>query len=201
MQTGKQISEENVAQLGRQLYERALIRRESEPITDPRGRPIGWLLDTRLPMLDGELFKRVGAVLAGKLIERGVFQVAGYGYGAFPLVGAVLSSENGVAFLGGYIRERRKAHGRRRLVEGPIDPSRPIAIVDDILNSGRSALRTLAIARSEGFDVAGLLTLFNFSWGEGMERIESEGLWVDTLLDLNLREESVSSWNPSISMV
>jgi len=200
LETGNRISETTVMELGRIVYERSLIRRESEPITDPRGRPIGWLLDTRLAMLDGDLFKQVGSVLAAKLSDRGVDQVAGYGYGAFPMVGAVLASAGEGCFNGGFVREQRKAHGRKRLVEGPLTTTRSVAIVDDILNSGRSALRTLAWLRSEGFEVEGILTLFNFSWGDGKERIESEGLWVDTLLDLNLREEKAPSRDPSISM-
>ena len=55
--------------LGRRLYDRALVRREDELITDPRGQPIGWLLDTRIPMLDSELFEEVGQVLADRLRE------------------------------------------------------------------------------------------------------------------------------------
>ena len=49
--------------LGRRLYEHSLVRRESEFITDPRGHPIGWLLDTRIPMLNGNMFREVGEVL------------------------------------------------------------------------------------------------------------------------------------------
>ena len=66
------------------------MRREDEAITDPRGQPIGWLLDTRTPMLDGAVFMEAGEVLAERLRARGIHQVAGFGYGAFPLVTAVL---------------------------------------------------------------------------------------------------------------
>ena len=45
------VPESALARLGHQLYQRALVRRDQEPITDPRGQPIGWLLDTRMPML------------------------------------------------------------------------------------------------------------------------------------------------------
>lgn len=179
--------------LGRRLYERALVRREQELITDPRGQPIGWLLDTRMPMLDGPLFREVGDVLASRLAAKGVFQVAGFGFGAFALVCSVLSSPNGAPFRGGFIREQRKPHGRRRLVEGPVDRAMPIVLLDDILNSGRSASRAAGLLRSDGFHVAGLMTLFNFTWSGGRTRIESQGMWVDTLLDLNLRDNQPSS--------
>lgn len=179
----------DLVELGRRLYERALIRREDELITDPRGQPIGWLLDTRIPMLNGELFREVGEVLADRLRERGLSQVVGYGFGAHPLVCSVLSVSDGEeVFKGGLIRDERKEHGRRRLVEGPIDPEAPVVLLDDIINSGRSASRALLLLRREGLEVVGLLTLFNFTWSSGQSRIEAEGVWVDSLLDLNLQE-------------
>ncbi|GIV60047.1 orotate phosphoribosyltransferase [Rhodocaloribacter litoris] len=183
----------DLVELGRRLYERALVRREQELITDPRGQPIGWLLDTRIPMLDGALFREVGEVLAARLRARGLHQVAGFGFGAYALVCSVLAAPGTPRFTGGFIREKRKPHGRRRLVEGPLDRTRPVVLLDDILNSGRSATRALALLRGDGFEVCGLMTLFNFTWSGGRARLEAQGLWVDTLLDLNLRESSRSS--------
>ena len=185
------VPESALAKLGHTLYQRALVRREDETITDPRGQPIGWLLDTRTPMLDGPVFDEAGEVLAERLRTRGVQQVAGFGYGAFPLVCAVLShGDEAHPFRGGFIRERRKAYGRRRLVEGPLDRAKPVALMDDILNSGRSAARAAALLRSDGFTVVGVVTLFNFTWSGGRARLESEGLWVESLLELNLRESA-----------
>lgn len=178
--------------LGRKLYEQALVRREDEDITDPRGQPIGWLLDTRMPMLDGRLFPEVGRVLGERLRSRDMVQVAGYGFGAYALVCAVLSAPVTPPFDGGFIRDRKKSHGRRRLVEGPLDRSKPVVLLDDILNSGRSAMKAVELLRSDGFRVAGLMTLFNFTWSGGRQRVESEGIWVDSVLDLNLRQDSSS---------
>ncbi len=186
-------SRAELIEIGRRLYEEALVRREDELITDPRGQPIGWLLDTRVPTLDGDLFTEVGMVLAERLRERGAFQIVGYGFGAHPLVCSVLSVDDGDGFKGGLVREERKEHGRRRLVEGPIDPDAPVVMVDDIINSGRSASEALTLLRGAGFTVEGLLTLFNFTWSSGQARIEAEGLWVDSLLDLNLQDGTSSS--------
>lgn len=183
----------DLVDLGRRLYERALVRREHELITDPRGQPIGWLLDTRIPMLDGRLFAEVGGVMAERLSSRGVSQVAGYGFGAYSMVCAVLSSDVSTPFVGGFVREQRKPHGRRRLVEGPLDRTRPVVLLDDILNSGRSASRALSLLRNDGFNVVGVMTLFNFTWSGGRGRVEKDDVWVDSLLDLNLREGTQSS--------
>ena len=174
----------DLVELGRRLYERSLVRREQEHITDPRGQSIGWLLDTRIPMLDSRVFSEVGGVLAERLDARGIHQVAGFGFGAFSMVCAVLSAEVDCPFRGGFIREQRKPHGRRRLVEGPVIRNAPIVLLDDILNSGRSAVRAVSLLRSDGFDVTGVMTLFNFTWSGGRTRIQADGLWVDALLDL-----------------
>jgi len=196
------IPESALARLGHQLYQRALVRRDQEPITDPRGQPIGWLLDTRIPMLEGEIFEEIGSVLAERLHVREVYQVAGFGYGAFPIVCAVLGAPAEVdkpGFRGGFIRERRKAYGRRRLVEGPLDRQQPVVLVDDILNSGRSAARAVALLQSDGFEVAGVMTLFNFTWSGGKSRLEGDGLWVESLLELNLRENARAATSPAAS--
>jgi orotate phosphoribosyltransferase len=190
-------SRAELIEIGRRLYERALVRREDELITDPRGQPIGWLLDTRVPALDGNLFTEVGQVLAERLRERDARQIVGYGFGAHPLVCSVLSANDGDGFKGGLVREERKEHGRRRLVEGPVDPDEPVVMVDDIINSGRSASEALTLLRGAGFTVDGLLTLFNFTWSSGQSRIEAEGLWVDSLLDLNL-QDGTSSGSDSV---
>ncbi len=179
----------DVASLGRRLYDRALVRREDEPITDPRGKPIGWLLDTRMALMESELYQQVGSVVGQQLRSRGVRQVAGFGFGAYPVVGAVLGSCEGNEFAGGLIRENRKPYGRQRLIEGALDPSIAVAVVDDILNSGRSAEQAIDQLNQEGFTVSGVFTLFNFTWGSGKERLLARGLWVDSLLNLNLRDE------------
>lgn len=183
----------DLVELGRRLYEQALVRREQELITDPRGQPIGWLLDTRIPMLDSRMFKEVGRVLSDRLRAKGVHQVAGFGFGAYSMVCSVLAAPGTPSFKGGFVREQRKPHGRRRLIEGPLDRSRPVVLLDDIINSGRSASRAIALLRNDGFEVAGMMTLFNFTWSGGRARIEAEGLWVDSLLDLNLRDNTRSS--------
>lgn len=183
----------DLAELGRRLYKEALVRQDEEVITDPRGQRIGWLLDTRIPMLNGELFSEVGHELARRLRSRGCHQVAGYGFGSYALIGSVLSVSNTPAFQGGFIRDERKSHGRRRLVEGPLDPNVPVVLLDDIINSGRSAARAITLLRTADFEVAGLLTLFDFTWSAGRTRIEAEGLWVDSLLELNLQDSSQSS--------
>ena len=179
---------DELVDLGRQLYDHALVRSEQEEITDPRGQPIGWLLDTRIPMLNGNIMPEVGRVLSERLTLKGVDQVVGFGFGSYALVASVVAASKNPPFMGGFVREERKPHGRRRLVEGPLVREKPVVLLDDILNSGRSARKAINLLRQDGFQVVGMMTLFNFTWSGGRPRLEKLGLWIDSLLDLNLRE-------------
>ncbi|NND71387.1 MAG: orotate phosphoribosyltransferase [Rhodothermales bacterium] len=187
----------SLIELGRRLYDLALVKSSDETITDPRGNPIGWLLDTRIPMLDAACFQDVGKALVARLNAKNVDQVIGFGFGSFAIVCSVLSGSEDGSIQGGFMRERRKPHGRQRLIEGPVDRSKPIVLIDDILNSGRSAIKAIARAEADGFQVNGLMTLFNFTWSGGRQKVEERGIWVDSLLDLNLRNAVVSSSNDS----
>jgi len=179
---------DELVDLGRQLYNHALVKSEQEEITDPRGQPIGWLLDTRIPMLNGHIMPEVGRVLSDRLMLKGVDQVVGFGFGSYALVAAVVAAGSNPPFMGGFVREQRKPHGRKRLVEGPLVREKPVVLLDDILNSGRSAQKAITLLKQDGFNVVGMMTLFNFTWSGGRPKLEKQGLWVDSLLDLNLRE-------------
>jgi orotate phosphoribosyltransferase len=132
-------------------------------------------------------------VLTERLRAKGCYQVAGFGFGSYALVCSVLAAAGMPRFRAGFIREQRKPHGRRRLIEGPLDRTQPVVLLDDILNSGRSAQKAISLLQGDGFRVAGLMTLFNFTWSDGKTRLESQGLWVDALLDLNLRDSGRGS--------
>ena len=174
---------DELVDLGRQLYNHALVKSEQEEITDPRGQPIGWLLDTRIPMLNGHIMPEVGRVLSDRLMLKSVDQVVGFGFGSYALVASVVAAGSNPPFMGGFVREQRK-----RLVEGPLVREKPVVLLDDILNSGRSAQKAITLLKQDGFNVVGMMTLFNFTWSGGRPRLEKQGLWVDSLLDLNLRE-------------
>ena len=183
----------SVALLGQQIYDLAIVLREEENLTDPNGEPISWLLDVRVPMMHGDLARQVGEILAGRVRSAGVHQVVGAGYGAYSMVSAATMAPGFPVVRGGFVRVARKPYGRRRLVEGAVHRANPVIVLDDILNSGLSAIRTLRLLREDGFRVAGYISIFEFTWNEGRKRLEQEGLWVDSILELNPGQDSSTS--------
>lgn len=179
--------------LSQKIYDKALVSGSRETLLDPEGRLVEWLLDMRLPLLDGKMSREIGKLIADRLRMSGIRQVAGSGIGASAMVCATINASGSPPLRGGLVRLQPKPYGRRRLIEGPLDPAAPVVILDDLLNSGGTAKRVLKELRREGFMVEGYLTIFEFAWGDGRMALEKEGLWVDALMELTLGQENAGS--------
>jgi orotate phosphoribosyltransferase len=78
------------------------------------------------------------------------------------------------------VRKEPKSHGTGQLIEGPFLPGDRVAIVEDVITTGASALRAAIAVRSSGGIVAGVLAVVDRSEG-GREAIEDHGLPVIAL--------------------
>jgi orotate phosphoribosyltransferase len=78
------------------------------------------------------------------------------------------------------VRKEPKSHGTGQLIEGPFSPGDRVAVVEDVITTGASALRAATAIRSNGGIVAGVLAVVDRSEG-GREALEDEGLQVIAL--------------------
>jgi orotate phosphoribosyltransferase len=72
------------------------------------------------------------------------------------------------------VRKEPKRHGRQRLLEGTIDPSWEVAIVDDVITSGDSVIRAIEAVEAEGAKVARIVVLVDRKEG-GAEALKGKG--------------------------
>ncbi len=133
------------------------------------GNEHSWLLDCRIGLARGDFLREIAGALEGLAGESGIRQFAGLGFGSYLLLGGLLTRRPD--FRAGLLREVPKPHGRRLRVEGTLDTREPVAIVDDVLNSGRTAVTALRLLQAEGYEVPLHLALFHFTWGRGAERL------------------------------
>jgi orotate phosphoribosyltransferase len=73
------------------------------------------------------------------------------------------------------VRKEAKTHGTGRLVEGPFREGDRVAVLEDVITTGGSALRAVDAIRAAGGVVAGVLALVDREEG-GREALESAGL-------------------------
>ena len=138
------------------------------------GRPASWAFDMRVPLAHASILAPVATSMAALLRSIGVSQVAGRGCGAIFLLGAIGTIDS--SFRLGFVRDEPKRYGGRRIVEGALDTGRPVAMVDDVLNSGRSVIKGIDALRAEGFDVMTALVLLEIGWGRARSELQRRGV-------------------------
>jgi len=78
------------------------------------------------------------------------------------------------------VRKEAKAHGTGRLIEGPFREGDRVAVIEDVITTGGSALRAVQAVRDAGGEVAGVLALVDREEG-GRQALEGVGLPVVAL--------------------
>lgn len=148
------------------------------------GRESTLYIDGRLTTMSPE-----GLILIGRLglqaLEQSGWDVAAVGgltLGADPVAYAIaytsaLSSRPLRAFT---VRKEAKSHGTRRLIEGPFTPGDRVAIVEDVITTGASAVRAITTVQENGGIIAGVLSVVDRNEG-GREAIERLGYPVISL--------------------
>lgn len=127
-----------------------------------------------------------GLVLIGELglmalNESGwnVKAVGGLTLGADPIAYAISyrSADSAKPLRAFTVRKAPKDHGTQQLIEGPFRQGDVVAVVEDVITTGESALRAIQAIRAAGGTVAGVLALVDREEG-GREKIEAQGLSV-----------------------
>lgn len=131
-----------------------------------------------------------GAIAVGRLllpqIRAEAIAVAGLTLGADPMVSAtsVVAAYEGRELTGILIRKEAKGHGTQAYLEGPSLPEgSEVAVLEDVVTTGQSALKAVQRLRGAGYRVTQILALVDRNQG-GAELYESEGLQFWSLFSL-----------------
>lgn len=148
------------------------------------GRQSSLYIDARLTTMSPEGLSLIGP-LALETIRRTGWDVAAVGgltLGADPIAYAIAYASAGAppmlrAFT---VRKEAKSHGTGKLVEGPFRSGDRVAVIEDVITTGGSALKAIEALRAAGATVAGVLALVDREEG-GREALEQAGLPVVAL--------------------
>ena len=128
-----------------------------------------------------------GAYLTAKLmlgmIDDDVSAVGGLTLGADPIVAsiAVLSHIEGRNLPAMIIRKEPKKHGTMSFIEGPVlDTGTKVAVVDDVVTSGASLLKSIERIVAAGFRPVQAMAVLDRQEG-GREAIEEAGYRLETI--------------------
>ncbi len=161
------------------LTERSYAKRD---VVLASGRHSDFFIDCKQTVLSAEGHVLVGVEMLGALARlpgEPVSAVAGVELGGCPLASAVslTSFEKGRPLDAIYVRKEAKEHGSRRLLEGNdrIARGARVAILEDVITTGGSTLKSADKLQASGYVVAGVVALVDREEG-GRAAIESAGL-------------------------
>src|SRR6476620_466752 len=148
------------------------------------GRQSTLYIDARLTTRSPDGLALIGplGISALAAAEGHVDSVGGLTLGADPVSYAIAyaSALTGKPIRAFTVRKEAKAHGTGRLIEGPFREGDRVAVVEDVITTGGSALRAVEAIRAAGGSVSGVLALVDREEG-GRQALEGAGLPVVAL--------------------
>jgi orotate phosphoribosyltransferase len=157
--------------------------------------------DTSNYYIDGkmtEVFSRgaflIGEVLYERTKDLNLDAIGGLEVGAVPLTAAAVISYHlhGRAMEGFWVRDKVKTHGTQKLIEGNLKKGARVAILEDVVTRGESAVKAIAAVQELGCEVA-LVTAIVDRLRGGAELFQQHGVTtyrpIFTIRDLGVTPE------------
>lgn len=148
------------------------------------GRESQFYIDARLTTMSPDGLAVIGRLGLLTLQQSGwhVEAIGGLTLGADPISYAIsyASAASARPVRAFTVRKEAKTHGTGRVIEGPFRPNDHVAVIEDVITTGGSALRAIDAVRNAGGTVRGVLAVVDRQEG-GREALESAGVPVIAL--------------------
>ena len=148
------------------------------------GRASTLYIDARLTTMSPEGLTIIGSLGLHALRDAhwDVESVGGLTLGADPIAYAIAyASANSEKPIRAFtVRKETKPHGMGRLIEGPFRTGDRVAVIEDVITTGNSAIKAARAIKEAGGSIMGVLALVDREEG-GREALETEGLQVIAL--------------------
>jgi orotate phosphoribosyltransferase len=142
------------------------------------GRKSDLYIDARLTTMSPEGLRVIGELGFDALQRSGwrADAVGGLTLGADPVSYAIsyASADSDVPLRAFTVRKQAKAHGTQKLIEGPLRPDDRVAVIEDVITTGGSALQAIQALQGFGATITGILALIDREEG-GRETLEKAG--------------------------
>ncbi len=164
------------------------------------GKQSKYYVDARLTTMSPRGLSVIGPLALSVLLKSGweIDAVGGLTLGADPISYAISYASVGSsrplrAFT---VRKAPKSHGTGKTIEGPFKEGDRVAVIEDVITTGGSALRAIEAVRGANGTVAGVLALVDREEG-GLQAIEATGTPVISLVAVSQIIKALESLEPS----
>jgi len=169
------------------LQLRSFAHRPDRPFQLSSGRTSPYYLDGKKTTLDARGAVLVGRLCFERLKGRGIVAVGGLTLGADPVALAVaMTSElHGEPMRAFIVRKEPKGHGTDSWIEGGLEPASCVAVVEDVVTSGRSVCLAIDRIKSAGHTIAAVLALVDREEGGAEAVKQASGVTLESLFRLS----------------
>ena len=106
--------------------------------------------------------------------------IAGVATGAIAIAG-IVADTLGLPYV--YVRDTPKDHGLENSVEGNLKPGTKVVVIEDLVSTGGSSLKTVEILQNYGTEVVGMTCLFNYKFPMAVKRFHEANINLISLCD------------------
>ncbi|HKP81294.1 MAG TPA: AMMECR1 domain-containing protein [Pyrinomonadaceae bacterium] len=159
-----------------------LYRTETQPVLSRDGTSARWMLDSLSVTLSPRGAELAGQCVLGLLKRFDGKQIATYGLTGVPILQSCVLQDS--SYRGLLVRKERKQHGSCKLIEGEIDPSEPVIIIDDSVSSGTCMTEAVERLEAAGLRVEGGICLVRFGWRNGYALMQERGYHMEAVYDI-----------------
>jgi orotate phosphoribosyltransferase len=158
------VQEETAAQIAAMLLQIQAIKLNTEK---PFSWSSGWkspiYCDNRLSLSYPEIRSMIKHALVQAIRENffTVESIAGVATAGIAQ-GALVADILNLPFL--YVRPKPKDHGMENLIEGKVVNRQKVVVVEDLVSTGGSSLKAVQALRDAGFEVLGMVSIFNYGF-------------------------------------
>lgn len=158
------VQEETAARVAAMLLQIQAIKLNTEkPFTWASGWKSPIYCDNRLSLSYPEVRTEIKLGLV-QAIEQNFFSaeaIAGVATAGIAQ-GALVAETLNLPFL--YVRPKPKDHGMENLIEGRVVKKQKVVVIEDLVSTGGSSLKAVHALREAGFDVLGMISIFNYGF-------------------------------------
>jgi orotate phosphoribosyltransferase len=98
--------------------------------------------------------------------------------------GALLADALNLPFS--YVRSKAKGHGRQNLIEGELNGTEKVLVVEDLISTGGSCLKAVEAIRERGCEVVGVLAIFQYGFAKAEKAFAEANCSFKTLSNYNI---------------
>jgi orotate phosphoribosyltransferase len=158
------VQEETASSVAHMLLKIQAIKLNTEkPFTWSSGWKSPIYCDNRLSLSFPDVRKSIKEGLIAAIKENffTAESIAGVATAGIPQ-GALVAEELELPFI--YVRPKPKDHGMENLIEGKITKGQKVVVIEDLVSTGGSSLKAAQALRDAGFQVLGMVSIFNYGF-------------------------------------